>query len=428
MILSSSQAKVNVKDANVEIQFEFSVVDINKVYQAELSQVAVQTKVSGFRKGKAKAHIEKRDGARIRVQAIEKLLEQEIKAVVTENQHELASSPLVKESKGDGVETAIAMQVEYEIFPPIQEVDLAKVKVDGVTTKVTAQDISDEVKRLQEHFADWKGIDAAAKKGLRLKIDYAGKIDNELFEGGSAKDQYMVIGESQFMPEFEKALGKAKKGDVCAFDVKFPKDYHGAEVAGKTAQFEVTVNAVEEKTLPSMNKEFYKKAGVDAKTKAEFEKELKSRLEADVEYLVDAVNRRRLLNELQKKIKVVQPQSVIDEEVKAMMEKDPKLTEKTAKASAIANMEKVMIVRHYLKSTKVSANPQEVKTHIEMMAPPQVSPDQFFQWYVQDKNRIQQAQSTLLEQKTLSELLKQVDLKAKTMSIKDIEAELRENA
>ena len=75
----------------------------------------------------------------------------------------------------------------------------------------------------------------------------------------------------------------------------------------------------------------------------------------------------------------------------------------------------------------IKAAPQEIKAHIEMMAPPQVGADQFFQWYVQDQNRIQQAQSTLLEQKTLSEVLSKVDLKAKNVSIKDVEAELKES-
>ena len=190
--------------------------------------------------------------------------------------------------------------------------------------------------------AEWKAADKPAEKGLRLKIDYVGRIDGEMFEGGSATDQYMIVGESQYMPEFEKALGKSKKGDVCKFDVVFPADYHGKEVAGKTAQFEVNVQGVEEKAR-AMNKEFYSAAGVDVKTKAEFEKELKVRLESDVDYLVEAVNRRRLLKQLQSDIKLVLPQSVVDAEVKHTIEQEKDMDEKKARQVVISNIERAQL-------------------------------------------------------------------------------------
>ena len=134
-ILSQSSAEVAIKDAKVTIQFEFALQDIEKEYLQELNKVAAQTKISGFRKGKAKSHIEKREGPRVRAQSIEQLLDREVKAIAKANSHDVASTPSVKDSSGDGVSEPLKMTVEYEVFPEIKDVDLAKINLDGVSAK-----------------------------------------------------------------------------------------------------------------------------------------------------------------------------------------------------------------------------------------------------------------------------------------------------
>ncbi len=116
--------------------------------------------------------------------------------------------------------------------------------------------VETELKRLQEGFARLNPVEREAKEGDVVLIDYEGKIDGELFEGGSAKDYLLELGEGRVLPELEKALVGANPGDERQATVPFPDDYPAEEVAGKTAEFEVKVKEVREKELPDLDDDF----------------------------------------------------------------------------------------------------------------------------------------------------------------------------
>ncbi|UTC24333.1 trigger factor [Candidatus Comchoanobacter bicostacola] len=425
-ILDSSSVKINEKGNDVTISLTLSVADVEKEYKKAFKKVASQTKISGFRKGKGSKLIESRNGPQIRAEAVEKLIDQEIKSVIKEFKHDVASTPTATDSKGDGVSSDIVMTVGYEVFLSLPDVDLKKIKVSGVEGKISESDVSEEIARIQKHHADWKVVDAQSQQGSRLKIDFMGKIDGELFEGGSAADQFIELGAKQYLPEFEQALEGVEKGKTVKFDVNFPEDYQGKEVAGKKAVFEVNVHEVQEKEAKALNKEFYKQAGYEAGTKPQFENEVKSRLEADTNYLAEAVNRRRLVEALQKSVKVSLPASVVQKELEHAKTSSPDEKEKVLKAQVESNLSKVLVIKHFMQKMNVQLSQEDLVKHIELMAPPQVAKEMFVQWYAQDKERLQQAQSTLLEQKTLSALLPDVTLTKKSVTIAEIEKELKE--
>lgn len=427
-ILDSSSVVIAVNQAKVNLTFTFSVEDINKAYEAEFAKVSSQTKVKGFRKGKANKFIEQRNGPAIRAQTLDSLLDTQVKQLIGELKHDVATTPTVTKSDGDGQSAEMKIELSYEVFPEMPETDLSKISIKGVNYKVAKSDIDEEIDRIRDHHCDWKAAEGKSEEGHRISMDYAGKIGDELFEGGSATDQQMVLGEKRFMPEFEAALVGVEKGKEVTFDVNFPEDYHGKNVAGKTAQFAVKVHAVEAKAPKALGKELYELAGTQANTKPEFEKEIKERLEADAAYLVEAVNRRRLLKELSSVIKVDLPQGVVEKETKSAIEQEEGMAEKDAKQVVENNLMRALIVKHYMRQMDIKITTDDIKKHIEIMTPPQVSPEYFFQWYVQDKDRVQQAQSTLLEQKTLSEVLTKVKMETKAHSLSEIEAELKESA
>ena len=181
--------------------------------------------------------IERTKGKAVRAEAVDQMLQNVLNEVIRDNKHTLASRPEVVNTKGDGVESDIVCQLACEVFADMPEVDLSKLSVNTVKANVSADNIASEIEKLADHHGEWVKVDRASKDGDQLKMDFVGRLDGELFEGGSATDQTIELGAGRFLPDFEKNLLKKKADEEVSFKVKFPKDYQ-QQLAGKTAVFE----------------------------------------------------------------------------------------------------------------------------------------------------------------------------------------------
>jgi len=427
----SQNKQVSQKGLNVSVKVTLSKEDVNKAYQKHLAKVASQMSVKGFRKS-AQAlkmkEIERTKGKFVRAEAIDQMLQTILNGVISDNKHTLAASPEVVNTKGDGVEEDVVCQLAYEVFAEMPEVDLGKLSVNTVKAEVSEDNIATEIGKLSEHHGEWVEVKRAGKTGDQLKIDFVGRLDGELFEGGSATDQVIELGAGKFLPDFEKNLMKKKAGDEVSFKVKFPKDYQSEKLAGQTAVFEVKVHHVSEKRPLAVGKKLYDLAGSKATKKPEFEKDIRSRLESDAEHLAKVINRKRLTAVLKKKISFPLPESTLSEEVKALMEKNQDMKEKVAKQKATDSLSMALILRHYIQMLSVKATEADIKNYISIGAPNGVSVDMFYDWYVQDKARLDQVRAACIEQNALDKILTLVKTKEAASTIADIEKELKEDA
>lgn len=429
--MSQENKQVSQKGLKVSVKITLSQEEVNKAYQKHLMRVASQMNVKGFRRS-AQAlkmkEIERTKGKFVRAEAIDQMLQKELNAVIEEHKHTLAARPEVVNTKGDGITEDVVCQLAYEVFAEMPEVDLAKLSVNTIKAEVSSENVAEEIKKLAEHHGEWVSVERAGKEGDQLKIDFVGRLDGELFDGGSATDQTIELGAGKFLPDFEKNLLKKKAGDEVSFKVKFPKDYQSEMLAGKTAVFDVKVHDVSEKKPLASGKKLYELAGSKATKKPEFEKEIKSRLEEDAGHLAKVLNRKRLTAVLKKKISFPLPEGTVAEEVKALLEKNKDMKEKVAKEKAADSLSIALILRHYVQAYSITASEEDIKAYIAIGAPNGVSVDMFYDWYIQDKARLDQVRAVVVEQNTLDKILTVVKTKESASSIAEIEKELKEDA
>lgn len=429
--MSQDNKQVSQKGLKVSVKVTLSVEDIQRDYKKHLKKVASQISVKGFRKG---AHdlkikeVERTRGAMVRVEVIDQLLQTALNEVIKENNHTLAARPEMVNSKGDGEKDPVVCQMSYEVFPEVPDTDLSKLAVDVVAAEVTDADVTSEITKLSEHHGEWVSVKRASKEGDQIKIDFAGRLDGELFEGGSATDQVVELGAGRFLPDFESNLIKKKASDEFKFKTKFPKDYGAENLAGKTVEFEIKVHDVTEKKPLAVGKKLYEAAESSATKRPEFEQEIKDRLESDAKHLANAVNRRRLTEVLKKKISLPLPESTLNQEIEALKKRDEKLTDKACKKKAEESLTLALILRHYIEKFNVKVTEEDIKAYIAMGAPSQMAIDGFYEWYVQDKERLEQVRGAVIEQNALNAILEKVKTKEKSCSITDIEKELKEEA
>src|SRR5690606_11827328 len=240
-----------------------SVADVEKEVQSQLKRVARTAKVQGFRPGKAPlSMIERSHGPGIRYDVINAEVGRALDKAIGDASLRIAGTPDL-EPKTEGVEEGyMGFSATFEVYPEVTAPDLSALQV----TRSAVQGGDAEVQRTIDILRKQRAIyeprdDRAAQDDDRVTLDFAGTIDGVAFDGGSAEDFPFVLGQGRMLPEFETAVRGLKAGDTATFPLEFPADYGGKEVAGKTAEFKITIKQVAEPVLPEVDAEFAKSLG-----------------------------------------------------------------------------------------------------------------------------------------------------------------------
>lgn len=164
------------------------------------------------------------------------------------------------------------------------------------------------------------GADTAAKNGDRVTVDFVGKIDDVAFQGGTAEDFPFVLGEGRMLEEFETAALGLKAGESRTFDLKFPDDYHGKDVAGKTAQFTVTMKKIEWPHMPEINADFAKSLGIEDGDLAKMRNEIKENLEREAKRRTQAIIKNQVMDALLKISELDVPKALVEQDQERLVE------------------------------------------------------------------------------------------------------------
>lgn len=283
--------------------------------QAQLVSLRDKVSLPGFRPGKVpQAVLEQRYGAHVHHDVIEDLLRSSLNEAITQNNLEPAGRPKIdlgEHQYGKALEYTAA----FEEYPKIKLIDLSKEKVERPSVELTDADVDQDIEKLRRSAAEWTEVERPAQAGDRLTIDFVGTIKGEVFKGGSGKGMCCELGEGHVLPDFENSLYGAQAGDIVKIKLKFPKDYAAKDLAGKKAQFEVTVHEVESPSLPELNEDLIKEWGVEAGTVEALQMKVRESLTAEVTKLVDNVLHRRIVDLLRAKHKVALPECLVESEI-----------------------------------------------------------------------------------------------------------------
>lgn len=236
---------------------------VAKAVDARLRRYATRAKLPGFRPGKApRKVIEQQFGDSARLDAIADIVQQTFPEAISQAGVNPAGQPkidITAEKPGEALEYV----AHFEVYPEVALQALDKLQIDKPVVEISDADVDRLIENLRKARREFSAVARPAQSGDRVTIDFLGKLDGEPFQGGEGKDVTLEIGAGQLLPGLENGVVGHAAGQQFTVDVAFPEDYRAENLRGKTAQFDVTLKAVEAASLPEIDAEFLKAHGVD---------------------------------------------------------------------------------------------------------------------------------------------------------------------
>jgi len=294
--------------------------DLEAKVNERLDDLKGRVQLRGFRPGKVPvAHLKRIYGKSAMAEVIENAVREANDKIVSEHGFKLATEPKVvlptEQGAVDGViegKSDLAYTVEMEIVPPIALTDFKSMKLERLTAEVADTEVDAAVQALADQNRPYNAKDAAAEKDDRVTISFRGTIDGQPFDGGSAEDVPVLLGSGRFLPGFEDNLIGAKAGESRTFDIKFPDNYPAAAIAGKTAQFAVTVKTVEAPGTVAIDDDFAKTLGMESLAK--LREAIRDRIQREHSAASRQKIKRALLDQLDERHKFEPPPSLVEQE------------------------------------------------------------------------------------------------------------------
>jgi trigger factor len=296
--------------------------ELDAKVNTRLDDLKGKVRINGFRPGKVPtSHLKRMYGRATMAEVIEEAVRDANNQIVSERGFKLASEPKVTlPEEPETIEKVIAgnTDLDYmlavEIVPAIELADFKDIKLTRPTAEVTDEEIEESLQRIADQNKPFvaKAEGAKAEEGDRVTIKFAGKIDGELFEGGSGDDMPVQIGSNSFIPGFEEQLVGIVAGETRTLKVKFPEHYQAENLAGKDAEFEVTAKTIEAPGSVTLDDEFAKSLGLESIAK--LRDAVKERMVQEHQSMSRQKVKRQLLDELDKRHQFEPPPSLAEEE------------------------------------------------------------------------------------------------------------------
>ena len=394
--------------------------DIEGEVQKRLSNLAKTVKVPGFRPGHVPIRmVEQQYGPQVRSDVITEAVQTRFNDAVRTQNLRVAGSPRIEPHPSPTKPgEALEFSAVFEVFPEITMGDLSGVTIERPQVDVTEADIDRTVEVLRRQHAQWSDAGRGAQDGDRVVVDFTGTIDGVEFAGGQARDFTITLGEGRMLPEFEAALAGMVAGGQTTFPLTFPADYHGKEVAGKTAQFTLTAKQVLAPALPALDEAFAKGFGVASGQIADLRAEIAQNLEMELARKVESVVKDQALAALRAKATFVPPRSLVDEEATAMARRmlesmrqqgmkaeDVTVTPDMFRAQAEDRVVIGLVLGDLVRNHGLAATREQVRERVEAAARTYEQPEAVIRWHYEKPERLVEFETAALEKNVVDWVL-----------------------
>ena len=419
-----------------KITLTLPVSAIQTEVDARLKKLARSVKMDGFRPGKVPMNVvTQRYGYSVQYEVLNDKVGEAFAQAANEAKVRVAGQPRISEKEG-APEGQLTFDAVFEVYPDVKLGDLAAVEVEKLSSEVSdaAIDKTIEILRKQRRTFALRAQDAAAQDGDRVTIDFEGKIDGEPFAGGKAEDFQFLVGEGQMLKEFEDAVRGMKTGESKTFPLAFPADYHGQDVAGKTADFLVTVKKVEAAHLPEVNEALAKSLGIADASVEGLRADIRKNLEREVKFRLLARNKQAAMDALVKQAELDLPQSIVQSEVDRLKEgaradlkqrgikdadKAP-IPDDIFRPQAEQRVRLGLVVAEVVKANDLHAKPEQIRTHIEELAASYERPQDVVRWYYGDNQRLAEVEAVVIESNVSDFVLSKAKVTDKAISFEEL--------
>jgi trigger factor len=387
--------------------------DVNKEVEARLKKLSRTVKADGFRPGKVPMSVvAQRYGYSVQYEVMNDKLGAAFNAAANEAKLRVAGAPRIAQ-KEESPEGQMAFDATFEIYPEVVIGDLEQAEVEKVATEVdeAAVDKTVEILRKQRRTFAQRPAAEGAQAGDRVTIDFEGKIDGEPFDGGKAEGFQFLVGEGQMLEQFDQAVRGMKVGESKTFPLQFPADYHGAEVAGREADFMVTMKKIELQHLPEVDDGFAKALGIADGTVEGLRADVRKNLEREVKFRVLARNKAAAMDALANAAQLDLPKALVEGEVERLVRN----AREDLKQRGVKDADKApipaeifvpqaerrvrlgLVVAELVRANNLQAKPEQLQAHIEEMSQSYEKPVEVQRWYLSDRNRMAEVEAIVVE-------------------------------
>ncbi len=421
--------KEKIKDLHYSISGVISADELQAAADEILAEYGKKAKMPGFRPGHIPLSIlRQKYNASAMSDAIDKLMNQDLNKYIADKKIRLAGTPKA-DLAGWEIGKDAEYSLEFDILPTLPAIDLEKYTITKKTTKLDESEVERAIENIRQNrsTAEKQSDDYVAQNGDTAVIDFTGYIGDNAFDGGAAKKHHLVLGSGAFIPGFEDQVIGHKAGDEFDVNVKFPSDYHAANLAGKDARFAVKVHEVRKHILPELNDELAKSVGQESVEK--LREHIRGILNEQYEEAAKRDMRNELLDILADKIKLDLPETLVDQEYNmAKQEYDrtskngnaEKWDDKKERKDAERRVKLGLILAEWGTQNKVEVTRDDLQHAIWAEAARYPDPKQVFEFYNKNQNALAMLRGMIFERKALDAMLAHVKTKDKAVKPEEL--------
>ncbi len=409
---------------------------INGEVETRLKRLSRTVKADGFRPGKVPMSVvAQRYGYSVHYEVMNDRVGQAFSDAATEAQLRVAGQPRITQ-KEQSPEGQLAFDATFEVYPEVKLGDLAAAHIERISTEVTEAAIDRTVDILRKQRRTF-GLRAAADGAIetdRVTIDFEGKIDGEPFDGGKAEAFQFIIGEGQMLAQFDEAVRGMKVGESKTFPLQFPAEYQGKDVAGKEADFLVTVKKIEAANLPVVDEAFAKTLGIKENTVDGLRADVKKNLEREVKFRVQQRNKGAVMDALSQAAELELPNALVASESDRLIEaaradfkqrgmKDADtvpIPPEAVRPQAERRVRLGLVVAELVRTHKLQAKPEQLQKHIEELSQSYEKPTEVMRWYLGDRQRMAEVEAVVIENNVTDYVLAQAKVIDKVLPFDDL--------
>ena len=409
--------------------------DINAETDKRLKQTQRRVKIDGFRPGKAPLKmVASMYGASVQNEVMNELVQRAFYDIAVSENLKGAGFPRFEGVEEQDDKDSLKIAAIFEVFPEVSIGDLSASEIEKVTSEVGDAEVEKTVEILRKQRTRFNHVDRAAQNSDRVIIDFEGKIDGEPFAGGSSKNYAFVLGSGQMLPEFEAGIAGMKAGESKDVEVNFPEDYHGKDVAGKTAVFTITLNNVSEATLPEVDAEFAKALGIADGDVAKMREEVKKNVAREVERRTQEQTKESVMDALLKAVELQVPNALVNDEAARLAEEmkqnfvnqgmanagQVNLPTDMFKEQAHRRVALGLILAKLVEENKLEPTEEQIKAVVANFAESYEDPQEVIDWYYADASRLQGPTSLAVESNVVNFVLGKAKVTEKTLSFDEV--------
>ncbi len=410
-IPTQADAAPLIKPLERRLDLALVAADLDKDIDQRLKRIGKNVKMAGFRPGKVPASIVKQQyGDQARHEALNEALDRAFSEAVKAQQLHVAGYPKIEPKTGEGT-TQIEFSAVFEVYPEIKLGDLHGIEIERPVLEVGSAEMDSTLAVLRKQRVRHEPVDRAAAAGDRVTIDFLGKKDGVLFQGGQAKDYPFVLGEGAMLPDFENAVIGLKAGESKTFAMTFPADYSAKDLAGQAVTFEVAVKEVREAVLPDLDAEFAKALGVADGDVAKMHAEIETNLKREVKKRLHGKTKDNVMEALLKVNPIDVPGALVDMEIERLMQaarqdmeqrgggkmKDFPMQREWFVEQAKRRVSLGLLLSEIVKVNALHARPEQIKAIVEEAAQSYEHPEEVVRWYYAQPKRLAEIEGVAIE-------------------------------